>query len=112
MGAKFQSAFTGRSLTGRRPRTFVRSARRVHVTRSCDTRGVPEEADDVLGLKQRPGSWYEVPQHTTIKYSDVQRKFHDTILSLPGAGDFGNDEKHIEIALPMVTNAGVARVIV
>ncbi len=69
------------------------------------------EADDVLGLKQRPGSWYEVPQHTTVKYSDVTRKFHDTILSLPGAGDFGNDEKNIEIALPMVTDSRVARLI-
>ena len=69
------------------------------------------EADDVLGLKQRPGSWYEVPQHATVKYSDSTRKFHDTVLSLPGAGDFGNDEKNIEIALPMVTDAGVARLV-
>ena len=69
------------------------------------------QADDVLGLKVRPGSWYEVPQHATIKYADVNRKFHDTVLSLPGAGDFGNDEKTLEIALPMVTDAGVARLI-
>src|SRR6266404_4914368 len=69
------------------------------------------EADDVLGLKQRPGSWYEVPQSTTVKYNDVTRKFHDTVLSLPGAGNFGNDEKNTEIALPMVTDAGVARLI-
>ena len=65
----------------------------------------------MVGLKQRPGSWYEVPQHTTVKYSDTTRKFHDTILSLPGAGDFGNDEKNIEITLPMVTDARVARLI-
>jgi len=69
------------------------------------------EADDVLGLKQRPGSWYEVPQHATVKFNDITRKFHDTVLSLPGAGDFGNDEKNIEITLPMVTDAGVARLI-
>ncbi len=69
------------------------------------------EPDDIVGLKQRPGCWYEVPQYATVKYADINRKFHDTILPLPGAGDFGDDEKTMEIALPMVTDNGVARLI-
>jgi hypothetical protein len=69
------------------------------------------QADDVVALKQRPGSWYEVPQQCLVKYNDINRKFHDTILPLPGAGDFGNDEKTLQIDLPMVTNADVARLI-
>jgi hypothetical protein len=69
------------------------------------------QPDDITGLKQRPGCWYEVPQHATVKYSDINRKFHDTVLSLPGAGDFGDDEKTVEIKLPMVTDNGVARLI-
>jgi hypothetical protein len=69
------------------------------------------QADDIIALKQRPGSWYEVPQQCLIKYNDISRKFHDTILPLPGAGDYGNDEKTLQIDLPMVTDADVARLI-
>lgn len=69
------------------------------------------EDDDLVGLKQRPGSWYEMPQQCLVKYNDVNRKFHDTILPLPGAGDFGNNEKTLQIDLPMVTNSNVARLI-
>jgi len=69
------------------------------------------EPDDINGVRQRPGSWYEVPAHADVKYADINRKYHDTILPLPGAGDFGNDEKTVHIELPMVTDAGVARLI-
>jgi len=69
------------------------------------------EADDIVGLKQRPGAWYELPHHVIVKYADATRKFRDTILSLPGAGDFGDDEKNIEIDLPMVTDQSIARLI-
>jgi hypothetical protein len=69
------------------------------------------ESNDVIGVRIRPGAWYELPQHVTVKYPDVARKFRDTVVSLPGAGDFGDDEKSIEIDLPMITDANSARLI-
>lgn len=69
------------------------------------------QSDDIVGLKQRPGAWYELPQHVTVKFRDINRKFRDTVLSLPGAGDFGDDDKNVEIDLPMVTSDVTARLI-
>ena len=69
------------------------------------------EADDIVGYKVRPGAWYEIPQHVTIKYRDSGRLYRDTIASLPGAGSAGNDEKQIELDLPMVTDLPTARLI-
>ncbi|MGD0058395.1 MAG: phage tail protein [Verrucomicrobiia bacterium] len=69
------------------------------------------DADDVIGYKIRPGAWYELPQHLSVKYRDSGRLFRDTVCSLPGAGSVGNDEKAIEIDLPMVTDLLTARVI-
>ena len=69
------------------------------------------ESDDILGVRLRPGAWYELPSHVTVKFPDVNRKYRDTILSLPGAGDFGDDEKNIEIELPMITVGDSARLI-
>jgi hypothetical protein len=69
------------------------------------------EADDVVGYKIRPGAWYEIPQHVTIKYRDYGRFYRDAIASLPGAGSVGNDDKQIELDLPMVTDLATARLI-
>jgi hypothetical protein len=73
--------------------------------------GLTLEADDIVGYKIRPGAWYELPQHVTVKYRDSGRLYRDTTCSLPGAGDAGDDEKAIEIDLPMVTDLATARVI-
>lgn len=69
------------------------------------------EADDIVGYKIRPGAWYELPHHLTVKYRDSGRLYRDTTLSLPGAGDVGNDEKTVEFDLPMVTDLPTARLI-
>lgn len=69
------------------------------------------EADDIVGFKIRPGAWYELPHHATVKYRDLGRLYRDTTLSLPGAGDVGDDEKAVEFDLPMVTDLPTARVI-
>ncbi len=69
------------------------------------------EADDVCGYKIRPGAWYELPHHATVKYRDFGRFYRDTTLSLPGAGDVGDDEKAVEFDLPMVTDLPTARLI-
>jgi hypothetical protein len=69
------------------------------------------QPDDITGVRLRPGSWYEVPRHANVIYADINRKYHDTPLPLPSAGDFGNEEKTTTIQLPMVTDAGVARLI-
>ncbi|MGO9609031.1 MAG: phage tail protein, partial [Verrucomicrobiia bacterium] len=69
------------------------------------------EADDIVGYKIRPGAWYELPHHVTVKYRDAGRFYRDTTLSLPGAGDVGDDEKAVEFDLPMVTNLPTARLI-
>lgn len=73
--------------------------------------GLTLEADDVVSYKIRPGAWYEIPQHVTVKYRDSGRFFRDTVASLPGAGSVGNDEKAVEIDLPMVTDLATARLI-
>jgi hypothetical protein len=76
--------------------------------------GVPAitfEAGDVIGGTVRPGAWYEVPLHVTVKYRDYTRLFRDTLLSLPGAGDVGDDDKNIELDLPMITDASIARLV-
>ncbi len=69
------------------------------------------EADDIVGYKIRPGAWYEVPHHVTVKYRDFGRLYRDTTLSLPGAGDAGDDEKAVEFDLPMVTDLPTARLV-
>jgi hypothetical protein len=69
------------------------------------------EADDVVGYKIRPGTWYELSHHVTVKYRDSGRFYRDTTLSLPGAGDVGDDEKAVEFDLPMVTDLPTARLI-
>jgi hypothetical protein len=69
------------------------------------------EADDIVAYKIRPGAWYELPHHATVKYRDYGRFYRDTTLSLPGAGDVGDDEKAIELDLPMVTDLPTARLI-
>ncbi|HVM62880.1 MAG TPA: phage tail protein [Verrucomicrobiae bacterium] len=69
------------------------------------------EADDVVGYKIRPGAWYEIPQHVTVRYRDSGRFYRDTVASLPGAGSASNDEKQIELDLPMVTDLATARLI-
>jgi hypothetical protein len=69
------------------------------------------EADDVVGYKIRPGAWYEVPHHVTVKYRDLGRFYRDTTCSLPGAGDVGDDEKAVEFDMPMVTDITTARLI-
>ncbi len=69
------------------------------------------EADDVVGYKIRPGAWYEVPHHVMVKYRDLGRLYRDTTLSLPGAGDAGDNEKAVEFDLPMVTDLPTARLI-
>jgi hypothetical protein len=69
------------------------------------------EADDVVSYRIRPGAWYEIPRHVTVKYRDSGRFYRDTIASLAGAGDTGNDAKQVEIDLPMVTDLATARLI-
>lgn len=76
--------------------------------------GTPDwtlQATDLVGVKQRPGAWYELPQHVTVKFRDVNRLFRDTTLSLPGAGDYGDDAANLEIDLPMITDIGVATLV-
>ena len=69
------------------------------------------EADDIVSYRMRPGAWYELPTHVTIKYPDSSRLYRDTVASLSAAGDVGDDEKTLDISLPMVTDLATARVI-